>query len=309
MKLTPFVVGCDVSKAKIDFFDASNSKHTIVANQTGALNRFLAPYAGCDVRFAYEATGFYGNELRAALVRHQCAGVQINPLHGRRFAQSLGRLAKTDRIDATQLATMAERLELPQTYVWNEDVEQLKALITRRDQLVAMRANERKRLQQTRREPVRESHIKLITMLSGEIASLDEQINQTIKANDEMQRNCQLLQSIPGIGPTIAPVLIAMLPETGTMNRSTIAALAGVAPIARDSGTFTAKRSIAGGRARIRKALYQAAMGTLAGTSRFKQKYLTMIQKGKPPKVALIAIARKILTTANAVLKTQKQYI
>lgn len=308
MTVPSFVVGCDISKAKIDVFDAATSSHTIVPNTPGDLDDFLAPFAGRNVGFAFEATGCYGNNLRAALARHGLDAIQINPLHARRFAQSTGRLAKTDRIDAAQLAQMARQLQLEPTIAWREDVERLKPLIVRRDQLVDMRADERKRLQQTECDAVAQSLARHIDALSEDIAAFEALIEETIVNCHTLHARYELLVSVPGIGPAIAPVLLAMLPEAGSISRSAIAALAGVAPIARDSGTFIGKRTIAGGRPRIRRALYQAAMGSLAGQSRFAKTYRQLIETGKPPKVALIAVARKILITANAVLKTGNAY-
>lgn len=273
MDLSPFVVGCDISKGKIDFFDTARNKHTIITNDTDNLDRFLASYNDCDVRFAFEATGFYGNALRRALAHHGIAGVQINPLHGCRFAQSCGRLAKLDRIDAVQLAIMAERLDLAGTTVWDTDVEDLKALIVRRDQLVDMRAAERMRMRQTTNDCVRDSLVQIIDMLSQQIEAFDGLIQQTIDESDELRPRNELLRSILGIGPATASILIAMLPETGTTDRFSIASLAGVAPVARDSGTFSGKRSIAGGRPRVRRAFYQAALALIRGKSRFAGKY------------------------------------
>ena len=246
--------------------------------------------------------------MRKALARHGLSAIQINPLHARRYAQSRGRLAKTDRIDAAQLASMAQRLQLEPTTAWDEDVESLKPLITRRDQLVDMRADERKRLSQTHCNVMAASITRHIDLLSEDIAAFEALIQQTIAGSATLNTRYDLLVSIPGIGPATAPVLLAMLPEAGTTDRSSIASLAGVAPMARDSGTFTGKRSIAGGRPRIRRALYQAAMGTMSGQSRFAHKYRQLIKAGKQPKVALIAVARKIITTANAILKTQQPY-
>lgn len=308
MDIPPFVIGCDVSKAKIDVFDAAAGKHATVVNDAAGLDRFLAPFAGRHVRFAFEATGCYANGLRKALARHGLAGIQINPLHARRYAQSTGRLAKTDRIDAAQLAAMAQRLELQKTPEWDDDTERLKALIMRRDQLVDMRAGERRRSQQVEADVVTASIARHIDALSEEIAAFDALIEQAIAGNRTLRTRYEALVSIPGIGPATAPVLLALLPEAGTAGRSAIASLAGVAPMARDSGVFTGRRSIAGGRPRIRRALYQAAMGAIAGHSRFADRYRRLIDAGKPPKVALIAVARNIITTANAILKTGQTY-
>ena len=308
MDVTSFVVGCDISKSKIDVFDAGTGRRHTVPNAAASLDRFFAAYVGSDARFAYEATGYYGQALRRALSRHGLSGVAINPLHGRRFAQSTGRLAKTDRIDAQQLAEMAERLDLGETAGWDAAVERLKSLIARRDQLVEARSDERRRLKQTDCAPVVASHERRIEALSEEIDLFDKLIAEAIQGDEALRARYDLLVSIPGLGPATAPVLLAMLPEAGRLSGAAIASLAGVAPMARDSGAFAGKRSIAGGRPRVRRALYQAAMGATAGSSRLSEAYDAFIARNTPPKVALIALARKIAVIANAVLKSETTY-
>lgn len=309
MTIHPFYVGCDISKATIDFVDGSNGAHQRVSNTAATILEFLKPYQNQTVRFAFEATGAYGIELQACLAKMNIAPVQINPLHARRFAQSRGKLAKTDRIDAGQLAEMALRYGLPATPIFCADTQDLKALITRRDQLVEQRADEKKRLQQTRLSAVRHSLEKAIVYLSNEVALFEALIQKTINAKPDFARKSDLLQTIPGIGPAIAPLIIAMLSEAGQTNRRAIAALAGIAPYNRDSGTMRGHRSIAGGRHRIRRALYMAALTASRSNSKLGEKYRSLIEAGKQPKVALIAIARKIVTIINAILKTGIAYI
>lgn len=308
MTLTQHIIGCDISKNKIDFFDAKTSRHCIIVNTQVELDRFIAKFAGQEAVFAFEATGFYGQALRKTLSHQGMAFIQVNPLHARRFAQSTGRLAKTDRIDATQIAAMAERLELPRTNAVDDDTEYLKSLIIRRDQLVEMRSAEQKRFKQTNCKIVRACVNRHVEMLDKDITSFDMLIQKAIEKTDSLKAKYDLLITIPGIGPATAAVLIAMLPEAGNTNRSALAALAGVAPMAWDSGTFHGKHSIAGGRTRIRRALYLAALGTLNGKSRFAEQYRKLKNTGKPSKVALIAVARKILITANAMIKSGQPY-
>lgn len=308
MIIQHFYVGCDISKATIDLVDSLSGLHSKIDNNAPAILKFLKPYQSQNVRFAFEATGAYGIELQSCLAATGISPVQINPLHARRFAQSRGRLAKTDRIDAAQLAEMAKRYDLDATQAFCETTENLKALITRRDQLVEQRADEKKRLQQTRMKSVLQSIEKAIVQLSDEIASFEALIQQAIGANPDFTRKNKLLQTIPGIGPATAPLIIAMLREAGHTNRRAIAALAGIAPYNRDSGTMHGNRSIAGGRHRIRRALYMAALTASRSKSKLGEKYLRLRQAGKQPKVALIAIARKIVTIINAILKTGIAY-
>lgn len=300
-------VGCDLSKAHVDFFDAVSGRHERIANTPEAIAAHLVGHKGSAVRFVFEATGAYGGALREQLAQAGLAGCQVNPMRARRFAQSLGRLAKTDRIDAATLATMGERLALPPTPPLDPEVETLKELIARRDQLVASRAAEKKRLQQASLEIVRQSLREAIAALSGEIARFERAIAAATSAPRLAQR-ARLLASLPGIGPATAAVLLAHLPELGSMSPKRIASLAGLAPHPRASGASSRPRFVHGGRARLRRALYMAALGALRANGPLRQTYRRLVERGKPPKPALIALARKIVTIANAMVRDDKAY-
>ena len=308
MTLPLFYVGCDISKATIDFVDGCSKIHVQIANTRKDIIDFLKPYQGKNVSFAFEATGYYGLELQTCLSETGLAPIQINPLHARRFAQSRGRLAKTDRIYATQLAEMAKRFELPPTKTFCKQEQDLKSLINRRDQLVSQRSAEKKRLRQTDMKPVIASLQRAIDQLNEEIELFETLIVQAIAANPRFAQKNRLLQTVPGISKTTAPILIAMLSELGHTNRREIAALAGLAPFNCDSGTMRGHRSIAGGRQRIRRALYMAALGSIRTKSKLAEKYRSLRAAGKSAKVALIAVARKIVTIINTMLKTGMEY-
>jgi len=308
MTLPLFHVGCDISKATIDFVDNSNGTHKQIVNTRREIVKFLKPYRDKNVRFAFEATGYYGLELQASLSKAGLVPIMVNPLHARRFAQSRGHLAKTDRIDAAQLADMAKRFDLPPTKTFCQAEQGLKSLITRRDQLVDQRASEKKRLHQTDMKPVIASLQRTIGQLNEEIELFEVLIEQAIAAEPEFVQKSRLLQTVPGIANATAPVFIAMLSELGHTNRREIVALAGLAPFNRDSGTMRGHRSITGGRQRIRRALYMAALAASRTKSKLGEKYRALRAAGKPAKVALIAIARKIVTIINAILKTGMAY-
>lgn len=302
-------VGCDISKAGIDLFDAERGTHARIANTAEAIGAHLAGYRGRAACFVFEATGAYGDALRRELAQGGFAGCQVNPMRARRFAQSLGRMAKTDRIDAVTLAQMGARLALTPTPAWQSDGETLKALITRRDQLVASRAAEKTRLAQASLELVRASLIRAIEMLDAEIARFDSLIAAATNT-PELAPKARLLRSVPGVGPATAAVLLACLPELGALDPKRIASLAGLAPFANESGTSQRARFVQGGRARVRRALYMAALASLRSRSPspLRQTYDRLTAKGKPPKLALIATARKLLTIANAILREQKAF-
>lgn len=312
MRLHHAVVGCDISKNKIDLVDGRTRRHRIIDNTAEAIDHMLTGLAGCRARFAFESTGFYDHELRKGLARHGMEAVQIQPLHARRFAQSCGKLAKTDRIDAMHLASMADLLDLAPTPTWNEGHEKLKALITRPDQLVSMRSNEMKHLRQSD-DPGDDDAIiasikQCLEMLSRQIATIEAQINTVIADNTALKADVDLLQTVPGIGATIAATLAAFLPEAGSIDRRAVASLAGLAPAARDSGTRNGRRFISGGRPQVRRVLYLAALTASRGNTKLADKYRRLIANGKPPKLALIALARAIATTINAMLKTKTRF-
>lgn len=252
-------VGCDVSKSHVDFFDAVSSAHACVPNMPAAIAARLKRYEGQPVCVVFEATGAYGDVLREQLALTGLAGCQVNPMRARRFAQSTGRLAKTDRIDAAMLAVMGERLGLEPNVRFDADLEELRALIARRDQLVAQRAAERKRLQQALLDIVRDSHREAIEGLDEHIARFDRLIADATNTPSLAPR-VALLTSLPGVGAASAAVLVAHLPELGSLDPKRIASLAGLAPHPRDSGNSSRPRFVHGGRSRLRRAFYMIAL-------------------------------------------------
>ncbi|MEM8773371.1 MAG: IS110 family transposase [Pseudomonadota bacterium] len=308
MTLPAFYVGCDVSKNVIDFYDASTGRFDTIDNTNKALMRFLKRFKDGGAIIAFEATGAYGDTLRRCLQRAQVSALQINPLRARRFAQSRGKHAKTDRIDARLLADMAERYELQPNTQYCEHQEKLKALIVRRDQLVEQRASELKRLKQCHDPRVAKSLRSAIERLGREIAAFERMIDTALTETPAFADKADLLTTIPGVGKAVAAVLVALLPEAGHTNRRAIAALTGLAPYSADSGQKKGYRAIAEGRGRVRRALYMAALASIRTQSRFAQTYRHLIAKGKAPKLALIAVARKIAVTLNAMLKANKPF-
>lgn len=302
MKIYPGVIGIDVSKHTLDIFDGSVGTSVRIANEAAAIADSMASWASALVVF--EATGRYDGKLRRAL---QAAGIRfarVNPARARAFAQALGLLAKTDAIDARMLAAMGQTLELTTEPDRDEVRCRLPGCHKRRDQLVAMRKQERTRLSDGE-EAWRLNIERHIAWLSAEIEAVEEQCRSIIAADPNLDRLYRLLLTIPGVGPVTAATLIALLPELGRRSPKTIAALAGLAPFNVDSGIFRGQRMIRGGRKRVRDALYMAAVTAARSKSRFKTFLANLTRKGKPNKLALIALARKILITANAVARDQ----
>jgi transposase len=304
MIIAPGFIGIDVSKQHLDIFEGAARR---ILNSPEAIAAWVGGLARTDF-VLFEATGRYDRRLRQLLGQAGIGFSRVNPAQARAFARATGRLAKTDAIDARLLALMAQAVRPPQHQPDSAERDKLGELHKRRDQLVAMRQQERTR-QHEQTDPDAAADIAdHIAWLTDSIGRMEAAIAALIKATPELEQDQRLLRSIPGFGPVAATALMALLPEAGGRSPKTIAALAGLAPINNDSGAFRGKRSVRGGRPRVRKALYMAALATIRPAGRFAARFKAMIAQGKPAKLALIAIARKLLTIANAVLRDKTPY-
>jgi transposase len=299
MIIAPGYIGIDVSKDHLDVFDGRAHR---ISNTAEAIAAWLADLIAPRL-VLFEATGRYDRQLQQQLHSAGISLVRVNPLHARAFARATGQLAKTDAIDARLLAAMAQALTpAPQPPDDPERLE-LAELHRRRAQLVSCRQQERTRLH-TAIPSIAPSIVSHLDWLDTLIKQLEQQIETLIRRSAALARAACLLRSIPGIGPVNAAALIALMPELGQRSGKTIAALGGLAPINRDSGQFRGQRSIAGGRAEVRRLLYMAAVTASRSNSRFAETYKRLTANGKAAKLALIAVARKLLVAANAILKT-----
>ena len=256
----------------------------------------------------FEATGAYDAGLRHALAAADVAFVRVNPQRARDFARAAGRLAKTDAIDAAMLAQMGRALGLQADAMPDRDRERLALLGKRRDQLVAMRMQERTRHADMADPAILADLDRHLAWLDNAIATIDTAIRDLLEACPTLAASQALIRSVPGVGPVTAAVLIALMPELGQRSARQIAMLAGLAPVNNDSGSRRGRRAIRGGRRRVRQALYMAAVASLTARSPLKAFYKRLRDAGKPPKVAIIALARKILTTINAILRKQTPF-
>lgn len=250
-----------------------------------------------------EATGGLERPLVAELLEAGVTTAVVNPRQVRDFAKAQGRLAKTDRIDAETLALFAERVQPRPSQKTPERQSQLDALVTRRRQLVALRAVERTRQRQTVERTAKRSIDKTVKFLDGQIAALDKAISRLIDADEDWRAKRNLIQSVPGVGPTTSATLMAELPELGRLNRRQIATLAGVAPLNHDSGKLRGRRAIRGGRGDVRTALYMAAFSARRFNPKIRAFADRLERAGKPFKVVLTACMRKLLTILNAMVR------
>jgi transposase len=313
MSASSVVVGIDVAKAHVDVsvlgaklaaqrFDNQAEAHSALAAALKPLNVTLV---------VMEATGGYETELACAL---QAAGLPVavvNPRQARDFAKSMGRLAKTDAVDARVLAELAavlvRRDDLARFLrpLADEQQQWLAALVTRRRQLLTMLLSERQRLQITP-TGLHPSIQAIIAALQAQLDDIEGQMLAHVR--ERFGELDQLLQSARGIGPVASATLIAELPELGRLNRRAIAALVGIAPMANDSGSNKGRRRIQGGRFEIRRVLYMAALTASRRNPAIRAFYERLIAAGKLPKVALVACMRKLLTTLNAMVRTNQPW-
>ena len=301
-------IGIDVSKARLDVYDAGDRSLGVLANTAGALAAASAAWAERGVGVAFEATGRYDLTLRCAL---QAAGVpfrRLEPARVRAFAKALGRHAKTDAVDARVIATMASSLEGEESSPSDPQRDRLTTLVRRRDQLVAMRVQERTRRSEAAPDDPLDSYERIIALLDAEVATYDRLIAEQVAQSERLRHLQRILGSLPGVGPVTATVLIALLPELGNRSSKRITSLVGLAPFNRDSGTHKGTRRIAGGRSRVRRALYMAALVATRRDGPFAAFYKHLIAAVKPAKTAIIAVARKMLLTLNAMIRDNQTF-
>jgi transposase len=293
----------DVGKQQLEVALGSDGEQFAVSNEPAAIARLCKRLAGVGCARVLIEGGSYQNLLVAALKAAQLPVVIVNPRRVREFAKSVGRLAKTDRIDARMLALYGERVAPPLRELPDEQTQALRALWVRREQLIEMLVMEQNRLEHAPTALHRNLRAH-IDYLRKQIKHADDDLDRAVR-NSVLWEKYELLSSVPGVGRVLSAALLADLPELGRLNRAEIAALAGLAPFNRDSGSLHGKRKIAGGRGRLRRVLYVATIAAVRCNPVLKPFYRRLRAGGKPPKVALVAAMRKLLTTLNAMLKTR----
>ncbi|MCA9580700.1 MAG: IS110 family transposase [Myxococcales bacterium] len=255
-----------------------------------------------------ESTGGYERELWSSLERRGIRCTVVNAMRARAFSTSLGSLAKTDAIDAQMLAKMGRCLGLKAMFRPAESVQRLRMLAQRREQLVKLQVVERNHREHGKEATVVESILRVQEVLKNEIQSLDRAIKETLEETVELKERVRQLQTVPGIGPVVSSGLVAGLPELGSLSKSQVAALTGLAPYNSDSGGKQGKRKLAGGRRPIRRLLYMAALVASRANASMKQFYERLVAEGKPKKVALLALARKLVVALNAMVKSGQDW-
>ena len=299
-------VGIDVAKDRLDVHVRPSGEAFSVARDGKGLDELVSRLGRLDVALiVLEATGGFETTVAGTLCANALPLAVVNPRQIRDFARATGRLAKTDALDAAVIAHFAEAVRPEARPVPDAQAQALGELVTRRRQIVDMMAVERGRRKRLSDRRMLKSIDRLLKALQRELSDLEADLDETIRGTPAWRETEDLLKSVPGIGDVTARTLIADLPELGTLDRKKIAALVGVAPFNRDSGTLRGKRTVWGGRANVRAALYMAALVASRHNPILSRFYLRLLEAGKPKKVALTAVMRKLLTILNAIVRDQ----
>ena len=299
-------VGIDVAKAALEVFIGSAGAAFSVANDEVGIQELLRQLKPADF-VILEATGGLEMPVASALAAAGIAVAIVNPRQVRDFARATGRLAKTDRLDAEVLARFGEVVRPEARPLANEQAQALEALVTRRRQLVEMLTAEKNRRARAPKVLHRsiDEHIR---WLEKRLAGFDDELAEMIRDTPLWRERDELLRSVPGVGKVLSSTLLAHLPELGALNRKQIAALAGLAPFNRDSGSLHGGRCIWGGRAQVRRVLSMAVVGAVRSNPVIKNFYTQLRARGKYPKSALTACMRKLLVILNAMLHNKTHW-
>jgi len=303
------IAGIDVSKDRLDVAVRPGGEAFVVERNAAGLDvlvarlRELSPYL-----VALEATGGFETVVAATLAGAALPVVVVNPAQVRAFAKAIGQRAKTDPIDAGVIAHFAEATRPEPRPLPDEATQLLADMVTRRRQIVAMIGAERQREKRVVEPHMRKSITRLLKVLEKELASLDADIDDAVRGSPAWRDKEDLLASVPGVGPTIARTLIAELPELGQLGRKQIAALVGLAPFTRQSGQWRGRSFIGGGRTAVRTVLFMGAMVAKRHNPVLKAFFDRLVAAGKPRMVALIAVARKLVTVLNAILRDHRPW-
>lgn len=306
--MTEYFVGVDVSKATLDVAVLPGDKRWQVERTEAGIHSLVETLKPLTPRLiVLEATGGLEAPLTAALAVAGFALAVVNPRQARDFAKATGQLAKTDAIDARLLARFGESVKPPVRPLKDAQTQELDALLTRRRQIVEMLTMEKNRLHAARKR-VRRDIAAHIAWLEKRLKDVDDELKDAIAASDGFRLKDEIIRSVPGAGRVLSLTLLASLPELGCLNRREIAALVGVAPLNCDSGTLRGSRRIWGGRGPVRTVLYMATISAIRCNPVIRGFHARLRTSGKPPKVAIVACMRKLLTILNTMLRTNTSW-
>ena len=302
-------VGVDISKATLDVFLYPQAVARQFPNTPAGIAALLGWLAqGAVHRVIFEPTGAYHQRLERQLSNAGVPMVKVNPLQARRFAEAIGQRAKTDAVDAAMLARFGALDALQARPMVSQTLSDMKELLVARRGLVKDRVAASNRDHVHRAPLLKRLADQRLRQVERQIAAIDAALRALCWADAELKARFDILVSIPAIGEATALAMLIEMPELGTMDNKCVASLAGLAPIARDSGQHNGKRFIRAGRAHLRQALYMPALTAIRFNADMKAKYQALIAAGKPPKVAITAVMRKLVILANALLREQRNW-
>ncbi|MBW6507651.1 MAG: transposase [Rhodobacteraceae bacterium] len=306
--MTEHTIGVDISKSHLDVFRLEDGATQRFENSAAGFRALVKWLGGSQVaRIVFEPTGPYHKAFEAAFAdRHPLA--KVNPLQARRFAQAYGTRAKTDAVDARMLARMGAAFDLEPQAPSSKEARALRDLHVARAGLIKDRTRLRNRVQTQDLTILKRQTKARLVQLERQIGELDAEIATMIAAQESTARIREILCSMPGIGATTAAAMLTLLPEIGTLERKQVASLTGLAPVTRQSGQWQGQSFITGGRKPLRDALYMPALAAIRFNPDLKAKYGHLRAAGKPAKVAIVAVMRKLIETANALVKADRKW-
>lgn len=307
--MTKDTIGIDVSKATLDVFWQSHQTTKTLPNSEDGFAQLCA-WLGKhrEVLIVFEATGAYHRGLERHLSKTGLSFIKVNPKQARRFAQAIGKLAKTDSVDAQMLARMGSVLDLSPQDAEAEDVHDLRELLTARRALVKDQVTAKTRLATAINPLIQEQLCRRIDNILADIKAVDEVIAQIAKTRSSLEERIRRLMTIPGIGRLTATTILIDMPELGHLDSKKIAALAGLAPMTQKSGKWQGKERIIGGRATLRRAIFMPALVAIRFNDDLKAVYLHLLKAGKAKKVAITAVMRRIMILANTLLREERDW-
>jgi transposase len=302
-------IGIDISKEQLDVYVLPRAVHFSCNNDTSGIESLVSRLQGEDPAvIIMEASGGYEITVAAELGAAGLPLAIVNPRQVRDFARGIGKLAKTDAIDAFVLARFGETNRPEPQAIPTAEQKQIKELVTRRRQLVGLRASEKQRRHSARSTRVQQSIRTVMATIEKELEDIDRDIDDLIRNSPVWREREQLLRTFKGVGPVTARIVVAKLPELGKIDRQEISCLVGLAPLNKDSGKMRGKRMISGGRKEVRDALYMAAVSAIKHNKLIKPFYERLIKAGKAYKVVMVACMRKILVILNAMVRKNKPF-
>jgi transposase len=301
-------IGIDISKDTFDIHRLSDRRHERFGNDKAGLAALRRWIGKAPVRIVYEATGRYHRDLEAVLGAAGHDLVKVNPTRARRFAQAISQGARTDRVDAAMLARMGAVLELDAKPVRSETMHEIRELHIARRALNKDRTACRNRLEAARNKVVLAQLRARLRQVDSQLEQIDTELARLIAEDPALARRHEILCSIPGIGAVTATAMIVEMPELGTMEPKEAASLSGLAPITRESGKWKGRSKIGGGRRGVRNALYMPALVAIRHNLHLSETYRKLVDAGKPAKLAIAAIMRKLVILANALIRDNRTW-